>query len=188
MGKVKDQVTKNNGDDFNPGALVPGVVSNIENYAAMTRTERMALVDSIMGNLSFDELDRQAEEHGTEGVALREFSKEELVGKPFVIIDANVRESQEFGGYFATLRIVTKDNEGGFFHASGEKSGIVNQLQGIGEISPQRMHRVTRGLRVSRYTFTNKETGKESPATTYYLDYEPKGALKNGRKDSRAQA
>lgn len=92
--------------------------------------------------------------------------KQRLVGVPFIILDWSFNEGDN--GEFVSLRIVTKANE--HLIVNDGSTGILRQMQEIGQLGEDRAIFVKKGLRVSNYEYTDKETGAKKPASTYYLD------------------
>jgi hypothetical protein len=101
----------------------------------------------------------------------------ELVGKPFVLYEWEVKPSETFGGNYALIRVKTQDGTRVF--ADGGK-GICEQLEryrsklaklDVDVFSPIYF---PKGLRASSYvkTLTDASTGEiqKIPATTYYFD------------------
>jgi len=99
----------------------------------------------------------------------------ELVGKPFILFEWEVKPSATFGGNYAICRVKTADGTRVF--ADGG-TGIMEQLEryknrllnkGVEAFSPLYFHY---GLRASHY---NKEIdGNNVAATTYYFDNRPR--------------
>lgn len=148
--------------------------SEDERGETLSLTDRQRSAIQAMASRSFEELQRQAEradeERGTTGQGAGITEKDDLVGVPFLVVHAHIRPGN-FKQNFATVTaIVQGQDEPIKFHASGERSGIVDQLYGIlekGDISPEKPHFVSKGLK--RNDYVHKESGKN--ATTYYFDY-----------------
>lgn len=94
--------------------------------------------------------------------------KDRLVGKPFVVISFGFNEG-DFDGYFTSLAVVTKDEKK--YIVNDGSTGIRDQLMELArETRRFGGWLVPHGLRKSEYNYEDKETGKITPATTYYLD------------------
>lgn len=93
--------------------------------------------------------------------------KTELLDTEFVVIEYSVHESEQNGGEFSTLHVITAHNEK--LIVNDGSTGIHEQCQALlkktGKVAP--LH-VPRGLRVSNYTFTGDD-GKPKKASTFYL-------------------
>ncbi len=100
-------------------------------------------------------------------------NKMELVGKPFIILDTSLTESEKFKrngkpGMFTTMKVVTQDDRKYVVVDGG--AGICNQIQEWRAKTNRRGGFFARhGLNVSEYTYTDGD-GNESPAQTFYLD------------------
>lgn len=97
----------------------------------------------------------------------------ELVGKPFILFDWEVKESATYGGEYAVCRVKTADGTRVF--ADGGV-GIVEALQRYdakmkkgGIVGAMYFHY---GLRFS--TYQKEIDGKMTQATTYYFDNRPR--------------
>lgn len=96
--------------------------------------------------------------------------KETLVGKPFVITAWRYNAEGSMGD-FMVVQITTMDNEHRFF-VDGS-TGIKDQLMTYeAKLGRQVPIFVPKGLRVSNYTYHDESTGKDLPATTYYINNE----------------
>lgn len=110
-----------------------------------------------------------------EGIALVEFegstwsmveNKDHLVGVPFVIAAVNFYEGSY--GEFVAVRAYQMDGKKIVFVDGG--SGIYQQMKDWTDKTGRfTAIRVNGGLRKSDYTYTDEDSGKEIPATTYYL-------------------
>lgn len=95
--------------------------------------------------------------------------KSRLVGTAFVIIGHTISNGDQ--GEFSSIQIVTKTGEK--LVVNDGSTGIHAQLARLEKAKPHGAWLpmvVNRGLRSSNYTYTDPKTGKESPATTYYLN------------------
>lgn len=92
--------------------------------------------------------------------------KNRLIGMAFLVVTWNFTVGDH--GEFVAARIVTADNKK--YILTDGSTGICAQLSDF-TAKHNRQHGmvVEKGLRRSDYTYTDAE-GKESPATTYYLD------------------
>lgn len=90
-----------------------------------------------------------------------------LVNRPFVILKYGTHMSEQTGGEFATIHVVTSDGEKWIINDGS--TGIKAQLEQIknehGTVCPLR---VPRGLRVSEYEVVLD--GKNQKAKTFYLN------------------
>jgi hypothetical protein len=95
--------------------------------------------------------------------------KDELIGKDFVIarIRFNSRANGQSWDGVSVCAYDSKDGKKFIFNDGG--TGVYNQLQNYVDTHGVATGiRCKRGLRVSRYTYTD-EKGKEAEAATYYL-------------------
>jgi hypothetical protein len=96
--------------------------------------------------------------------------KETLVGKPFVITGWRYNPEGSLGD-FMFVKITTMDNERRSF-VDGS-TGIKDQLRTYeAKLGKQVPIYVPKGLRVSNYTYHDEISGKDIPATTYYINNE----------------
>lgn len=110
----------------------------------------------------------------TDGVAsLTLVQKESLIAVPFLAVNWRFNDNET--GTFVSVEFMSQAGERGVFNDGG--TGVMAQLAAItaeresaGHKFPRSGRLVRRGLRVSRYTFTN-EKGKEQQAETYYLAF-----------------
>ena len=100
----------------------------------------------------------------------------ELVGKPFILFDWDIKMSQEFGGFYAICRVKTEAGTAVFTDGG---TGIVESLERydkkLQELpEDQRTLYFHYGLKASHYVkeLTDEDTGESRsiPATTYYFD------------------
>lgn len=93
--------------------------------------------------------------------------KAKLVGVPMVVLDWQQNEGRT--GLFTTLRIVTSDDRRLIINDGS--TGIHKQLEDLSAKGESRALVLPHGLRRSDYEYTDKNTGKTSPASTFYLDF-----------------
>lgn len=106
-------------------------------------------------------------EFGDGYALLDEKGKATLVGVPFVVTAFNLNLSKEYGGDFASVRLITKDNRKLVFNDGGV--GIVPFLKDF-LFKTQRNYGLVaeQGLRVSEYE--TEVEGKTIKAKTFYFD------------------
>jgi DNA-binding cell septation regulator SpoVG len=122
---------------------------NVSDYEAWLRSEKIEVVEfkgsdwEIVGN------------------------KDTLVDKPFVI--ARVKFNDGDSGTFVSVCAYTiPDGEKVIFNDGS--TGVYDQLKSyVDKTGRTTAISCPKGLRVSRYTYTDPKTGKDSPAATYYL-------------------
>ena len=98
--------------------------------------------------------------------------KAELVGKPFVIFSFTLRDG-DFGRPYVSVNAVLEGATPGAPVSrvvfNDGSTGVAAQLK---EMAAQGIHggiRCTKGLRVSKYEYTDPRDGTTKPAQTYYL-------------------
>jgi len=93
--------------------------------------------------------------------------KADLINVPFVIAMIRWNDTAE-GGTFVSVCCFKEDGTKIVFNDGS--TGVYQQLQTY-TLKHQRDTGIfcAKGLRKSDYIFTNKDTGKETPATTYYI-------------------
>lgn len=146
--------------------------------------------DDLTDILTFDEAVKHLAQNGytvetaadllSDGFTMIEKAK--LVNRPFVIVDAKVSFSKEYTdedgmpARFVICKIFTKDNGRFRFTDGSAKSGLANQIMMLEDKRKDKGGAVGvvchAGLAASKYDFTDPETGKVTPATTYYLNTE----------------
>jgi hypothetical protein len=140
-----------------------------------TSTDVVTTTGVDLNELTFSELmsmmDAGTVSHIQDIDELRKIEKAELVGKPFVITSWRYNPDGDMGD-FMVVQITTKDDEKLFF-VDGS-TGIKDQLLGYQEKmdGAQRPIFVPKGLRVSNYTYKDEISGKDIPASTYYINNE----------------
>lgn len=94
-------------------------------------------------------------------------NKDHLVGVPFVFMKWQFNQGK-YQDDFCTALVVTVNNQKYIVNDGG--SGICRQLKEFTEVSGRQGGMAARkGLTRSDYTFED-ENGKETPASTYYID------------------
>lgn len=89
-----------------------------------------------------------------------------LLDVPFVIVTWTLSTGDI--GEFATVRLMTRD--GRKLIINDGSTGIRDQIKSMINRGVQPPTMVVRGLRVSRYSYTDPATGKVTPAETFYLN------------------
>lgn len=110
----------------------------------------------------------------TDGVAsLTLVQKGTLIAVPFLAVNWRFNDNET--GTFVSVEFMSQAGDRGVFNDGG--TGVMAQLAAItaeresaGHKFPTSGRLVRKGLRVSRYSFTN-EKGKEQQAETYYLAF-----------------
>jgi hypothetical protein len=94
-------------------------------------------------------------------------NKDQLIGVPFLAVQWDFHEGDH--GEFVAMKVMTQDGQK--FIVNDGSSGIRDQVMAYtAKTGNYGGLFCLKGLRRSNYTYTDKDTGKESPATTYYLD------------------
>ncbi len=92
--------------------------------------------------------------------------KADLIGVPFVI--AMLRWNDTTDGVFVSVMAFKEDGTKIVFNDGG--TGVYQQLQTyVAKHKRDTGIMCPKGLRKSDYMYTDKQTGKERPATTYYI-------------------
>jgi hypothetical protein len=99
--------------------------------------------------------------------------KRTLIGVPFVIVswaqvEGDRTDAQGVKAKFTTMRIMTKD--GRKLIVNDGSTGIHAQVNGLIKQQIRPFVKVSRGLRVSDYEYTDPTSGETSSASTFYLD------------------
>lgn len=97
--------------------------------------------------------------------------KSEFVNRRFVIVSTRLvdAEKSDFGNPFAIIRLVTADGIKAIITDGSHKSGVCNQVLVSAERGINLAGYVCeKGLLGSEYKYVD-ETGKETPAVTYYF-------------------
>lgn len=101
------------------------------------------------------------------GAVMTKEQKASLVGQPLMIVKWSFHPG-DFGE-FVSCWIVTRNDQK--FILNDGSTGIYAQLKGVTENTGRdAMLACPKGLRVSKYTYTDQRTGEERPAETYYVD------------------
>lgn len=106
----------------------------------------------------------------SDGFSLAE--KESLEGKPFLIVDFRFNEG-DYGNDFVSVNAIEQLPGGGIRKVvfNDGSTGVRDQLRKFqDETGRSGGLYVKRGLRASRYKYTDPNDGKEKPAVTFYLD------------------
>ncbi len=93
--------------------------------------------------------------------------KAKLVGIPMVVLKWEQNSGRQ--GIFTTVHIITSDDR--HLIINDGSTGIHKQLEDLTRKGEHRALVLPKGLRRSDYEYTDKETGKTSPASTFYLDF-----------------
>lgn len=170
----KDEKTKKD----QTGALTaqPPASGQAAGRTAMTKAQ--ASFDAMaLATLTDDQLLEVADKQGGTFVDLwtQIKDKDKLVGRPFVILEVIFQEDGDYDQPYTTIRgkaLTVGRNEGYLFVMSDGGAGVNKQLRDLAAANGGRVSvpmRADKGLRVSKYTYTDDD-GKEKPAATYYLD------------------
>lgn len=109
-----------------------------------------------------------ASEFGNGYEVLDKEGKDKLIGVYFAIMDWRFNDGDQ--GEFVSVTVLTE--KGDRYVINDGSTGICEQLREIQKAAGgTAVIRVKKGLRVSRYTYTDEKDGKEKPAATYYLSF-----------------
>jgi hypothetical protein len=146
----------------NVAPVVPGKnISSDELSALNSFDDALRLVQAKVGETN---VGVAADEIG-DGFKLLD-NKDQLIGVPFIGITWDFHQGDH--GEFVSLKLMTKD--GLKFIVNDGSTGLRDQLIAYSKKkNTQGGLFCEKGFRRSDYTYTD-EKGKESPATTYYLD------------------
>lgn len=178
MANAKNTSAKNTGDDtpvnvFALAKSAPGMNLTNDQWADITNWETLsALLSDTIGEVT------SVEEIGS---GFRPVDKAELVGKGFIILDIALREAgkDNYGEYSVIKAALFPDPAKGS-EQKVEKVVFADGGTGIHEQCKALIRKFNRrggfsapnGLRRSDYTYMD-DNGKETPATTFYLDESP---------------
>lgn len=111
-------------------------------------------------------------DYGSGFKLLKTDEKVQLIGVPFVIVEWQFRNGDN-GEYVSALIVTAKDEK---LILNDGSTGIRDQLRKVtdaridrGQAYPQQGLACEKGLRVSKYTYTDAKTGEDRPAETFYL-------------------
>ena len=111
-----------------------------------------------------------------EGSPWHVIDKEELVGKPFLVMGYRVNPGGDFGTFVSLMAVVdgeVRDKSGQFANKvviNDGSTGIANQWQAIVQSGQAKIPMLCpNGLRKSTYEYEDPKTGQMRPATTYYI-------------------
>lgn len=141
---------------------IPGQNYGVEELAGISSFEdALALVKEKMGDAGVGVADQEI----GDGFKLLE-NKDVLIGAEMLLVTWDFHQGDH--GEFVSAKVVTVD--GTKYIVNDGSSGIRDQLMAYSaKKNSQGGLFCRKGLRRSNYTYTD-ENGKESPATTYYLD------------------
>ncbi len=108
-------------------------------------------------------------------ISLEVVDKETLIGKPFLMESWRFNDAGKFGTF---VSVVAMDKDGNRFVFNDGSTGVAVQLAELstyreahGHPLPYAGRMVKHGLRVSEYDYTDENTGKVTPAKTFYLNW-----------------
>ncbi|QWY84662.1 hypothetical protein SEA_BADULIA_9 [Microbacterium phage Badulia] len=117
---------------------------------------------------SFDEIASSAEAIVFNPYEVVNQDKDTLIGVPFVIRHGRIGHDDETGNDYAVLYVVDKDNR--MLVVTDGSTGIMQQfLKLVQDHGRAGGFLIPNGLRKSEYMYEDPNTGKKSPAATYYL-------------------
>ncbi|QOI67153.1 hypothetical protein SEA_LUZDEMUNDO_9 [Microbacterium phage LuzDeMundo] len=118
--------------------------------------------------VSFDELANQAEAIVFNPYEVVNQDKDSLIAVPFVIRHGRLSHDETTGNDFVVLYVVDKDNR--MVVVTDGSTGIKEQfLSLVNQHGRAGGFLIPNGLRKSEYMYEDPNTGKKSPAATYYL-------------------
>jgi hypothetical protein len=147
------------------GSSKSGAMTKVGDAEHVYTREEMEIMLRQAAERSFDEMGAVADAAGPKMVGINVVEKEDLVGIPFIILATMFRTGDM--GTYVSVSCMLKDNSIVVFNDGS--TGVCRQLEGL-DISPKTPMRVSGGLRRSDYDYVNPETGKKTPASTYYLN------------------
>lgn len=127
-------------------------------------------------SLSFAELQAMFDAgnvlHITDVDDVRLVEKEQLVGKTFIITDWVEKDTGQYDNPFVIVHVTTPTDEHLVFTdgSTGIRDQLNTYLAKMGG-TKQPIY-VPKGLRVSNYIYHDELSGKDIPATTYYINNE----------------